>query len=92
MLRAPAESATLWLVLGKKSMTRPAERMTQQGDNLPDDIDVLRALILAERAARAADAVERNAIAAERDQLAGGVANMPIPFDPVNGPKFPQGQ
>lgn len=58
-LREPSESATLWLVLGKMGRA-----VTDTSDNtLPNDIDALRALILAERAARAA-------VVAERDQLA----------------------
>src|ERR1700733_13691101 len=56
-----AESATVWLVLGKTATT-----MTDATDTLPDDIDSLRALIVAERAAHVA---ERAAHAAERDKL-----------------------
>jgi transposase len=44
--------------------------MTNASDALPDDIDALRALILAERAAHAIIVAERNAITAERDKLA----------------------
>jgi transposase len=58
MLRAPSESATLWLVFGKATRA-----VTDTSDALPNDIDALRAMILAERAARAA-------LVAERDQLA----------------------
>lgn len=70
MLREPAESATLWLVLGKRAEARLAEPMTERNDTLPNDIDALRALILAERAAHAAVVAERDTIAAERDQIA----------------------
>lgn len=65
MLRDQPESATLWLVLGKAG--RAAMDMS---DTLPNDIDALRALILAERAARAAVVAERNAVTIERDKLA----------------------
>lgn len=65
MMRQPPESATLWLVLGKASRA-----VTESRDTLPNDIDALRALILAERAAHAAVVTERNAITAERDKLA----------------------
>jgi transposase len=65
MLRHPPESATLWLVLGKAG--RP---VTDSNDMLPNDIDALRAMILAERAARAAVVAERNAVTVERDKLA----------------------
>jgi len=65
MLRAPPESATLWLVFGKASRA-----VTNVIDTLPNDINALRALILAERAARAAVVAERNAVTVERDKLA----------------------
>ncbi len=60
-LRDNAESATVWLVLGKAATT-----MTDATDTLPNDIDALQALIVAERAAHVA---ERAAHAAERDKL-----------------------
>ena len=44
--------------------------MTHTSATLPDDIDALRALIRAERAAHATIVAERNAITAERDKLA----------------------
>jgi transposase len=69
-MRAASESATLWLVLGKTAAPKPARTMTNASDTLPDDIDALRALILAERAAHGAIVSERNAITAERDKLA----------------------
>ena len=61
-LHNPPKSATLWLVFGK-----PGRAMTNAIDTLPTDMDGLRALILAERAAHA---TERNVIIAERDKLA----------------------
>jgi transposase len=69
MMRGSPESATLWLFLGKATTPRPAQAMTQPSDTLPDDIDALRALILAERAAHAD-------IVAERDTLAGRNARL----------------
>jgi len=68
-MRGSPESATLWLFLGKATTPRPAQAMTQPSDTLPDDIDALRALILAERAAHAD-------IVAERDTLAGRNARL----------------
>jgi hypothetical protein len=70
MMRGSPESATLWLFLGKTAVPKPARTMTNASDTLPDDIDALRALILAERAAHAIIVAERNAITAERDRLA----------------------
>jgi transposase len=64
MLRGSPESATLWLFLGKATTPRPAQAMTQPSDTLPDNIDALRALIRAERAAHAAVIVERDKLAA----------------------------
>jgi transposase len=60
-LRDNAESATVWLVLGKTVPT-----MTDATDALPNDIDALRALILTERNAHAS---ERAALVIERDKL-----------------------
>ena len=61
-LREGAESATVWLVLGKTATT-----MTDAAiDTLPTDIDALRALIVAERTAHVADCA---AHIAERDKL-----------------------
>jgi transposase len=70
MMRGSPESATLWLLLGKTAVPKPARTMTNASDTLPDDIDALRALILAERAAHAIIVAERNVITAERDKLA----------------------
>src|SRR3954454_11560345 len=57
MLRTSTESSKLWFIFGK---THPTTM--DLSDTLPDDIDALRALLLAERASRAA-------ILAERDKL-----------------------
>lgn len=70
MLRGLPESATLWLFLGKTIAPKPAQTMTHASETLPDDIDALRALIRAERAAHAAVVAERNAISAECEKLA----------------------
>src|ERR1700745_4426319 len=56
-LEASRESPTLWFIFGKTP--RPTMDVI---DTLPDDIDALRALLLAERATRAA-------VVAERDKL-----------------------
>jgi septal ring factor EnvC (AmiA/AmiB activator) len=60
-LRESAESATVWLLLGKTVPT-----MTDAIDTLPNDIEALRALVVAERAAHVA---ERATHVAERDKL-----------------------
>ena len=64
MLHAAPESATLWLVLGKQR----AVATDGSSDTLPNDMNALRALILAERAAHAYRR-ERNR-SLERDKLA----------------------
>jgi transposase len=69
LMRASAESATLWLVLGKTAAPKPAPIMTDASDALPDDIDALRALILAERAAHVAIVGERDKLAARNERL-----------------------
>lgn len=69
MLRGSPESATLWLFLGKMAAPKPAQTMTHASDTLPDDIDALRALILAERAAHAAIVAERDTLAARNARL-----------------------
>ena len=60
LLSVAAESACL------HAMTNVAPALPPE---LPDDIDALRALIVAERAAHAAVVAERNTIAVERDLL-----------------------
>ena len=57
LLRAATESSTLWLLFGK---THRATMEVEVSDALPDDIDALRALLLAERANHAAIVVERD--------------------------------
>jgi transposase len=69
MMRGLPESATLWLVLGKTVAPKPARTMTDASDTLPDDIDALRTLILAERAAHAAIVGERDKLAARNARL-----------------------
>ncbi len=69
MMRRSPESATLWLVLGKTAVPKSAPTMTNASDTLPDDIDLLRALILAERAAHAATVSERDKLAARNERL-----------------------
>ena len=76
MLREPAESATTWLVFGKmaRAMTTAndtllAGRSGAGPDALPDDIDALRALIVAERSAHAAVVLARDSAIAERSTL-----------------------
>jgi transposase len=80
MLRAGSESATLWLVFGNRSETGSAVQITEQTDTLPpelpDDIDALRALILAERATHAAVAAERDQIARRNERLEAIIAEI----------------
>lgn len=68
-MRASPESATLWLVLGKTAAPKPVPTMMDASDTLPDDIDALRALILAERAAHAALVSERDKLATRNERL-----------------------
>jgi transposase len=68
-MRGSPESATLWLVLGKTTAPKPAPTMTDASDALPDDVDALRALILAERAAHVATVGERDKLAARNARL-----------------------
>jgi hypothetical protein len=66
MLQMQAKSATLWLVLGKT-----ARAMTDASNALPNEIDALRALILAERAAHALIIADSDEVArAFRDDVA----------------------
>jgi transposase len=69
MMRGSPESATLWLLLGKTAVPKPARTMTNASDTLPDDIDALRALILAERAAHAIIVAERDKLATRNERL-----------------------
>ena len=68
-MRGSPKSATLWLVLGKTAAPKPAQTMTDASDTLPDDIDALRALILAERAAHAAAVSERDKLVVRNARL-----------------------
>lgn len=68
MLREPAESAILWLVFGKMGRA-----VTNAIDTLPNDMDGLRALILAERAAHSA---ERDKLAARNERLEAIIAEI----------------
>jgi transposase len=68
MLRKPAKSATTWLVFGKiAKLPKPA--MMTANETLPDDINALRALIVAERAAHATAVLARDTAIAERSTL-----------------------
>jgi transposase len=68
MLHAPPESATLWLVLGKAGRA-----VADLSDTLPNEMNALRALILAERAAHAA---ERDKLAARNERLEAIIAEI----------------
>lgn len=68
MLHGGSESATLWLVFGKTGRA-----VTNAIDTLPNDMDGLRALILAERAAHAA---ERDRLAARNERLEAIIAEI----------------
>jgi transposase len=69
MLRGPVESATTWLVFGTTARVQTTPMM-HANDTLPDDLDALRALIAAERAAHASAVLARDAAIAERTTLA----------------------
>lgn len=68
MLREPAESATTWLVFGKTARVQTTPMM-HANDTLPDDLDALRALIAAERAAHASAILARDTAIAERSAI-----------------------
>jgi hypothetical protein len=64
LLRASIESSKLWFIFGK------THRATMDvSDTLPDDIDALRALLLAERANRAAIVAERDKLVVRNERL-----------------------
>jgi transposase len=71
MLQMQAKSATLWLVLGKT-----ARAMTDASNALPNEIDALRALILAERAAHALIIAERDKLAIRNERLEAIIAEI----------------
>jgi transposase len=64
MLQLQAESATLWLVLGK-----PTRAMMDASDASSNEIDAVRALILAERATHALIIAERDKLAIRNERL-----------------------
>ena len=71
MLRASTESSTLWFIFGK------THRATMDvSDTLPDDIDALRALLLAERASRAAIVAERDKLVVRNARLEAIIAEI----------------
>jgi len=71
VLRASTESTTLWLVFGK------THRATMDvNDTLPDDIDALGALVLAERATRAAIVAERDKLVVRNTRLEAIIAEI----------------
>ena len=64
VLRASIESSKLWFIFGE------THRATMDvSDTLPDDIDALRALLLAERASRAAIVAERDKLVVRNERL-----------------------
>src|ERR1700722_13786170 len=71
MLHTQAESATLWLVPGK-----PARAMTDASIMLPNGIDALRTLILAERAAHAAIIADRDKLVVRNERLEAIIAEI----------------
>jgi DNA repair exonuclease SbcCD ATPase subunit len=64
MLRASTESSKLWFIFGKTHQTT-----MDLSDTLPDDIDALRTLLLAERASRAAIVAERDKLVVRNERL-----------------------
>jgi transposase len=71
LLRASIESSKLWFIFGK------THRATMDvGDTLPDDIDALRALLLAERASRAAIVAERDKLVVRNERLEAIIAEI----------------
>ena len=70
MLREPPESATTLARLRQDGQRSQTHDNDDASDTLPDDIDALRALIVAERAAHAAVVAERSTLTVERDLLA----------------------
>src|SRR5947207_6046766 len=71
MLHASTESSKLWFIFDK------AHRATMQAsDTLPDDIEALRALLLAERASRAAVVAERDKLVIRNERLEAIIAEI----------------
>jgi transposase len=71
LLRASSESTTLWLVFGKTH-----QAMMDLSDTLPDEIDALRALLIAERANRAAIVAERDKLVVRNARLEAIIAEI----------------
>jgi transposase len=71
VLHASTESSKLWFIFG---MTHRATM--QVSDTLPDDIDALRALLLAERASRAAIVAERDKLFVRNERLEAIIAEI----------------
>ena len=71
VLHASTESSKLWFIFG---MTHRATM--QVSDTLPDDIDTLRALLLAERASRAAIVAERDKLVVRNERLEAIIAEI----------------
>jgi transposase len=71
LLHASTESSKLWFIFGK------THRATMDvSDTLPDDIDALRALLLAERASRAAIVAERDKLVVRNERLEAIIAEI----------------
>jgi transposase len=71
VLHASTESSKLWFIFGKM------HRATMDvSDTLPDDIDALRALLLAERASRAAIVAERDKLVVRNERLEAIIAEI----------------
>jgi transposase len=71
LLRASSESATLWLVLGQTH-----QAMMDLSDTLPDEIDALRALLMAERENRAVIVAERDKLVVRNARLEAIIAEI----------------
>ncbi len=71
MLRASTESSKLWFIFGKTHQTT-----MDLSDTLPDDIDALRALLMAERANRAAIIAERDKLVVRNARLEAIIAEI----------------
>jgi transposase len=71
LLRGPSESTTLWLVFGQTH-----QAMMDVSDTLPDDIDALRALLMAERENRAVIVAERDKLVVRNARLEAIIAEI----------------
>ena len=71
LLHASTESSKLWFIFGD------THRATMEvSDTLPDDIDALRALLVAERASRAAVVAERDKLVVRNERLEAIIAEI----------------